>query len=76
MGRQVRGGGAEAATTTLLYTLFHDIFTKYPLPRTRSRQEQTGWGGQSGEIAVKSRRIPTKSHMTNSLISLYTNSLR
>jgi len=30
MGRQVRGGGAEAATTTLLYTLFHNIFTKYP----------------------------------------------
>ena len=75
MGRQVRGGGAEAATTTLLYTLFHNIFTKYPLPRTRSRQEQTGWGGQSGEIAVN-RRIPTNTLMTNSLIYLYTNFLR
>jgi hypothetical protein len=42
MGRQVREGGDEAATTKLLYTLFHNIFTKYPLPRTRSRQEQTG----------------------------------
>ena len=65
MGRQVGEGGVEAATTTLLHTLLHYIFTKYPCLEQgvgRSR-----WGG---EVRVGGQQSEADACPPNSLDQL------